>query len=62
MNEFNWKLKNFQNSQSFFKLIHLKIPNSNDLLFIELLKELDRETKDFHVLNISATDGGQPPR
>uniref|UniRef100_A0A0M3JEY7 CA domain-containing protein n=1 Tax=Anisakis simplex TaxID=6269 RepID=A0A0M3JEY7_ANISI len=32
------------------------------LLLLELQRELDRETRDFYVFNISAADGGDPPR
>ncbi|VDK61365.1 unnamed protein product, partial [Anisakis simplex] len=55
-----------QEQQPVFSLVHstdsTATTSGNDLLLLELQRELDRETRDFYVFNISAADGGDPPR
>ncbi|VDP11182.1 unnamed protein product [Onchocerca flexuosa] len=55
----NYELKN---GEEFFTLIRSSNNSSGDILLLELLAKLDRETKDLFILNISAYDGGNPPR
>lgn len=36
--------------------------SGDDVLLLELTESLDREQKDLYVVNVSASDGGNPPR
>uniref|UniRef100_A0A915PHT5 Cadherin domain-containing protein n=1 Tax=Setaria digitata TaxID=48799 RepID=A0A915PHT5_9BILA len=55
----NYELKD---EKEFFALVRSSNSTGGDVLLLELLAKLDRETKDLFVLNISAYDGGNPPR
>ncbi|VBB26047.1 unnamed protein product [Acanthocheilonema viteae] len=48
--------------EEFFTLVRSSNSTGGDILLLELLAKLDRETKDLFILNISAYDGGNPPR
>ncbi|KAK0418580.1 hypothetical protein QR680_013653 [Steinernema hermaphroditum] len=43
--------------QNLFRLVR-----QEDVLFLELTEELDREERDLFVVNVTAQDGGHPPR
>ncbi|CAG9540793.1 unnamed protein product [Cercopithifilaria johnstoni] len=51
-----------ENGEEFFTLVRSSNSTGGDVLLLELLAKLDRETKDLFILNISAYDGGTPPR
>uniref|UniRef100_A0A0R3RQB5 Cadherin-related tumor suppressor n=1 Tax=Elaeophora elaphi TaxID=1147741 RepID=A0A0R3RQB5_9BILA len=51
-----------EGGEEFFKLVRSSSSINGDVLLLELLAKLDRETKDLFILNISAFDGGNPPR
>ncbi|VIO94296.1 Uncharacterized protein BM_BM7425 [Brugia malayi] len=51
-----------ENEKEFFTLVRSSNTSGEDVLLLELQTKLDRETKDLFVLNISAYDGGSPPR
>ncbi|VDM28184.1 unnamed protein product [Toxocara canis] len=51
-----------ENTQSVFTLVRSTSHSGDDVLLLELAKPLDRETKDLYVINVSASDGGHPPR
>uniref|UniRef100_A0A1I7VWP6 Cadherin domain-containing protein n=1 Tax=Loa loa TaxID=7209 RepID=A0A1I7VWP6_LOALO len=55
----NYKL---EGGKGFFTLIRSSNSTGGDVLLLELLAKLDRETKDLFILNISAYDGGNPSR
>ncbi|VDN35410.1 unnamed protein product, partial [Gongylonema pulchrum] len=51
-----------EGDENTFALIRSSNSTGGDVLLLELLNKLDRETKDLYILNISAYDGGTPPR
>uniref|UniRef100_A0A183CZ18 CA domain-containing protein n=1 Tax=Gongylonema pulchrum TaxID=637853 RepID=A0A183CZ18_9BILA len=51
-----------EGDENTFTLIRSSNSTGGDVLLLELLSKLDRETKDLYILNISAYDGGSPPR
>uniref|UniRef100_A0A0M3IE04 Cadherin n=1 Tax=Ascaris lumbricoides TaxID=6252 RepID=A0A0M3IE04_ASCLU len=51
-----------EDSQSVFMLVRSTSHSGDDVLLLELTESLDREQKDLYVVNVSASDGGNPPR
>ena len=50
------------NGDNIFKLLVITTDIQEPLLYLENTKIIDREVKGSYILNISAEDGGQPPR
>ncbi len=51
---------NNSTSSNLFQLVHSINPDGDDVILIEVIGSLDREQSSLHILNISATDSGNP--